>query len=761
MIQDQVKKLKLNVTNIKSFLIKKNSESRRIRIQKNSELERSEKLQKIKEKEKKIEAPKTGIGGSLKRITSTIFSGPMSLFDKIMNFLGYILLGLIVNELPKIITSIRDFFDKNKWIIKGLKFFIDAIGTSIMGVAKLVAFLSNARQKQIADQRSIIDKSINDLSSTFNQQEKSLSTLLANLNKPSKPTPQKTTPPPRPMSQQPFAPGGRPAVRPVPYGPGGSSTGSGRGQFNFRRPQSPQKFAKGGEVKRSPSSNTGSANRNTFTRGETGRQKAARQSINYFSVFKDSVSKLLSTSKIEKNNNKKFKDLFELIKSMPSLFETDKNKRSPGRRGRSGGESLIPDQPIEVDDKEVIGKVGSTGMSTGPHIHLEAVGSNKTIPESLRKNIMVGGKSLTSNNYPNSSPVGDRFHPILQIWKFHAGEDWGIPENTPIMLRGGLKFVKYISEGSDPRFSGYGNVTVIQDTDGKQYFLAHLNSGPTNLAALKKKQDEKAAENIPGSNNAEKVWNFFKSKQLSDIAVAGIMGNVDDESTFNPRARGKGMGPNGTDAIGLFQWGEKARWASLVAWAQKEKRDPWSVDTQLRYAWHEMGTTESSTLPALRAAKTPSEAAELFRRKFERGSGGIPDRKILAEKWYKKYKGKEPPKPQPRPATPSARPATPASSPPQSFIDKFLEGIGLGGSQPRTPESPIRRLPGSGRGTPDARVPGNNASLNTSGSSEVATIFLLNQTVETYVPVPMAYPVPVKSSSGSYSPSPLSDIWNA
>lgn len=756
MIQDQVKKLKLNVTNIKSFLIKKNSESRRIRIQKNSELDRSEKLQKIKEKEKKIEAPKTGIGASLKRITSTLFSGPMSLFDKIMNFLGYILLGLIVNELPKIITSIRDFFDKNKWIIKGLKFFIDAIGTSIMGVAKLVSFLSDARQKQIKDQREIIDKSINDLSSTFNQQESSLSNILANLNKPQKASPPKATPPPaRPMSQQPFAPGGRPAVRPVPYGPGGSSTGSGRGQFNFRRPQPPQKFAKGGEVKRSPSSNTGSSNRNTFTRGETGRQKAARQSINYFSVFKDSVSKLLSTSKIEKNNNKKFKDLFELIKSMPSLFETDKNRRSPNRNPPGSNPNAIFDPPIAVRPDEVIGTLGSTGRSTGPHIHIE---NNTTrggrIPVEVKNNILVGGRPLMDLYGPEDGNDGIGNY----AWRisarnplgFHAGEDYAGTRGAQITLRGGLKFVKFIPDDG----GGYGNRVIIQSSDGIQYSLNHLDSGPVNLAALRRRQDEQLSANVPGGNNAEKVWNFFKSKGLSDIAVAGIMGNAQQESGFRPTA--KNGDPNNPNFVGIFQWDNNRsgdRWGNLRRWAQSKRLDPFKLETQLQFSWHELTNSESASLELLKKARSPEQAAQIWYDEYERASHGLDKRMAYAKGFYQRYKGRTPgqPAPQSRP-----RPATPAATP---SLPQTIQGLGQSLFDSLLMPNPTRGQDQS-QLIPNPRSTDLNGSvLNTSGSG--ATFFLLSQTVETYVPVPMAYPVLVKSSSGSYSPSSLSDIWNA
>lgn len=132
----------------------------------------------------------------------------------------------------------------------------------------------------------------------------------------------------------------------------------------------------------------------------------------------------------------------------------------------------------------------------------------------------------------------------------------------------------------------------------------------------------------------ERMWNFFKNKGLSDFAVAGILGNADVESDFIPTIKS----PNGK-FIGLFQWDKDIRWPALVNWATKKDLDPWAFDTQLMYAWHELQTSESHALAPLRAATSASEAAEVWRAKFERGPGDPEGRKRDAEKWYKKYKG--------------------------------------------------------------------------------------------------------------------------
>jgi hypothetical protein len=170
--------------------------------------------------------------------------------------------------------------------------------------------------------------------------------------------------------------------------------------------------------------------------------------------------------------------------------------------------------------------------------------------------------------------------------------------------------------------------------------MGHLNSGPTNIAELQKRQQKQMQQKTPGKG-AEKVWNFFRSQGLSEIAVAGIVGNADEESKFDPRARGKRMGPNGTDALGLFQWGEKNRWLSLTAFAKKYKLDPWDLDTQLRFSWNELNMNYyQPALEGIKNAKTPEQSAEVWRKKYEVASGGVTKRQVNAKKWYNVYKGK-------------------------------------------------------------------------------------------------------------------------
>src|SRR5690606_27778514 len=61
------------------------------------------------------------------------------------------------------------------------------------------------------------------------------------------------------------------------------------------------------------------------------------------------------------------------------------------------------------------------------------------------------------------------------------------------------------------------------------------------------------ASPVAGGGVAGQVWNFFAGKGLKPHQIAGILGNVAQESAFDPLAVG-----DGGNALGLFQWNDRA-----------------------------------------------------------------------------------------------------------------------------------------------------------------------------------------------------------
>lgn len=93
---------------------------------------------------------------------------------------------------------------------------------------------------------------------------------------------------------------------------------------------------------------------------------------------------------------------------------------------------------------------------------------------------------------------------------------------------------------------------------------------------------------MTGDTYEEQAWSYFLGKGFNKKAIAGVMGNLQQESGINPTTiQGNGKGPG----TGLVQWGDGmdgGRWNALEKWAKAEGKDKWDMQTQLDYLWLEM-----------------------------------------------------------------------------------------------------------------------------------------------------------------------------
>ena len=108
----QVKQLKINVTNISSFL--KNSNNTYIGLKKKNSalISRQEKRRKQEMEEKQVEKRReTKQDYGLGDVGNTIASTGGSIFDKILGFGSFILTGVLVNSLPQILKTVKGVID--------------------------------------------------------------------------------------------------------------------------------------------------------------------------------------------------------------------------------------------------------------------------------------------------------------------------------------------------------------------------------------------------------------------------------------------------------------------------------------------------------------------------------------------------------------------------------------------------------------------------------------------------------------------------
>jgi hypothetical protein len=110
--QRELKKVKLNAKNIHSVLVNRNKNKKRISASIKREEENQEQRKKLGIEEKQLESP---VGTSLDNVKDSVRpSGPEgggNIFNKLFEFLGLMLAGIIVNALPAIIEKVKEFID--------------------------------------------------------------------------------------------------------------------------------------------------------------------------------------------------------------------------------------------------------------------------------------------------------------------------------------------------------------------------------------------------------------------------------------------------------------------------------------------------------------------------------------------------------------------------------------------------------------------------------------------------------------------------
>lgn len=115
----------------------------------------------------------------------------------------------------------------------------------------------------------------------------------------------------------------------------------------------------------------------------------------------------------------------------------------------------------------------------------------------------------------------------------------------------------------------------------------------------------------------------LKQQGYTDAQIAGVLGNAQQESGLRPRVNEGGAigAPRGKGGFGVLQW-TGGRQSNLINFAKQRKMDPGDPALQADFLVHELSGPEKRAAETLRQAKSPEQAALVFRRDFERA--GIP-----------------------------------------------------------------------------------------------------------------------------------------
>lgn len=145
---------------------------------------------------------------------------------------------------------------------------------------------------------------------------------------------------------------------------------------------------------------------------------------------------------------------------------------------------------------------------------------------------------------------------------------------------------------------------------------------------------------LTGSNNEERIWNYFTGKGLSKAGIAGLMGNLHAESGLNPKnlqnSSEKKLGLTDDDytasvdsgaygnfvrdsaGYGIAQWTYWSRKQNLLAFARAAGKSIGDLEMQLDFLYKELSTGYKSVLSVLKSAASVRDASDSVLLNFER-----------------------------------------------------------------------------------------------------------------------------------------------
>lgn len=122
---------------------------------------------------------------------------------------------------------------------------------------------------------------------------------------------------------------------------------------------------------------------------------------------------------------------------------------------------------------------------------------------------------------------------------------------------------------------------------------------------------------LTGSENAEKIFGYLLSVGFTAIQTAGIMGNIQAESGFDPGIEERVPNVNNQRGYGIVQW-TAGRRDKLFAEAAAKNVPVNDLGFQLQYLWQDLNDGyKNSTLIPIKATNDIREATRIFLQKFE------------------------------------------------------------------------------------------------------------------------------------------------
>lgn len=162
----------------------------------------------------------------------------------------------------------------------------------------------------------------------------------------------------------------------------------------------------------------------------------------------------------------------------------------------------------------------------------------------------------------------------------------------------------------------------------------------------------KPANMSTGSGDGKKIWDFLAKAGYSAEGIAGILGNLHEESGFRSGAIQDDGGTTNEDLVkqitaskeafladwrgfGLAQWTDKGRKSALWDFAQSKGTSVADFQTQLEFLLKELQEGYKGTSDALKGQISVDKASEIFGREYEGfGADSATSRLEKSKKFY-------------------------------------------------------------------------------------------------------------------------------